>query len=328
MNLYRVSSLIAAFGVALASTRIANAQVKASDQLQKDAAAEVLFQNASKELADGHLDKACALFEESEQLSPAGGTLLNLALCLEKFERWASAYARFQELRTVSRSATPPRPDRVKLAEEHVAALEPILSRVVIELSDADRGKDVNVTVDGVKYAEVAWRVGLALDPGVHQIEVSAPDKKSAVAKFQIGGGRIGTRETIRIATLETIWAEAHPTRTAGLVVAGAGVLALGAGAVFGILAVTKNKDGRDACSSGSPSGDFRDGQCIQGTTTFRSANDLKSEARTFANVANVLVPVGLVAGAVGGYLFFRTTRTRQVGFSVGPGSVAVEGAF
>src|SRR5882672_4544932 len=59
-------------------------------------AAEALFDDGRKLLADGRFAPACEKFEQSEHIDPAVGTLLYLAECYEKSGRTASAWATFR----------------------------------------------------------------------------------------------------------------------------------------------------------------------------------------------------------------------------------------
>ncbi len=80
-------------------------------------------------------------------------------------------------------------------------------------------------------------------------------------------------------------------------------------------MTITTNKAGRDKCSrdtNGSASREDFDptGRCFADSTAWKEANDEKSKARTFANVANVLVPVGLLGLGVGAILVWRSSGT------------------
>jgi hypothetical protein len=294
------------------------------------AAAEDLFQRAKAMIAAKDFSSACPLFAESYRLDPAGGTLQNLAVCYEESGKWASAYARFQELRALSKNANPPRADRVKLADEHLAVVTPRVSRVVVVITDAALAS-AEVHLDGVTYTHASWSTGIAVDPGAHELVVAAPGKKPYRATVRASSA--GAEERVRVPSLaddpmiatpppssstrvapdddaeKAREASARARRKTGVIVGGAGLVVLGAGAVFGILAITKGNAGEDKCelrtNPGAPTSDFDlvSGACYRGSPTWQDANDTKSEGRTFANIANVLVPVGIVGLGVGAYL-------------------------
>jgi hypothetical protein len=289
--------------------------------------AEDLFQQAKVLLANREFARACPMLLESYRLDPAGGTLQNLAICNEELGRWATAYARFQELRALSKVADPPRPDRVKLADEHIAKLTPKLSRVVVVMP-AETASTAVVTLDKVTYLQPSWSTGILVDPGDHELEVSAPGKKPFHASVSIPS-KSAARQEVNVPALEDAPVAASPTasapnavapstpaptsspfRTTGIVIGAVGLGVLVVGGVFGVLTFTTNAAAKDKCSAdanpnANPADFDASGRCFVDTDRFRSANDLTSDARTFANVANVLVPVGLAAAGVGAYLAF-----------------------
>ena len=326
----------------VAAARPALAQPSSETQ----AAAEDLFQRGKQRFAAKDWSGACTLFAESYRLDPAGGTLQNLGVCYEEVGKWASAQATFEELRSLSRTSNPPRPDRVKVAEEHLEKLAPKVARIVIVADDAP--KNLVVKLDGKVRAPISWAEGIVVDPGTHSLEARAPRKLPFVAQVDVGPSDDGARKTVRIPPLTDPPptpelagernepppgrdGEAAPTaanRTAGIIVGSAGVVTLGAGVVFGVLAGQAKTGSRDLCSRsgnpGAPATDFdpSSGRCFEGTQAFRDASDKTSEARRDANVANVLVPLGAIAIGVGVYLILhRTSRARAVAPGNAPGN-------
>lgn len=285
---------------------------------EREAQAEDLFQRGKERMAAHDPAKACALFNESYRLDLAGGTLQNLAVCYEDLGKWASAYARFEELRALSKTATPPRQDRIALAEARIAALRSRVSRLFVLLPRESRASEMTVKIDGTAYTDVSLSEGVLVDPGEHQVEVSAPDKIPFVARVDVAGRETAVRAEVRVPPLAATLGRdqgrppSHPTRSAGFVVGGLGVAALGAGAVFGVLAVSANSAGKEKCQResnlGAPPGEFdpTSGHCLEGSAALAAANADKSRANDFANVANVLLPIGVLGLAVGTYLFFR----------------------
>ena len=306
----------ASFLASLTFVAVVHADERTSPATQTEA--DRYFERGTRALAAKNYDEACPLLEKSLELDPGGGTLQNLAVCLEGQQKWASAYARFQELKSTSRAASPPRLERATLAEQHITTLEPILSRVVVDVATEDAAV-ATVKLDGKPQPRASWKDGVIVDPGAHSIEVSAPDRLPRTERVIIRKDKVANRETIRIPMLESAWKETRPTRPAGVVVAGAGVLTLGAGVVFAVLAIEKNDDGKERC---------RSEQCLVGSPALADANESKDGARLFANLSNVFIPLGAVALGVGGYLFFRTSSARQVGLGMSPAGMRLEGTF
>ncbi len=329
----------------------------------RSAAAEDLFQRAKVLLAKREFAPACPMLLESYRLDPAGGTLQNLAVCYEEMGRWASAYARFQELRAISKAGERPRLDRIKLAEEHIAKLEPRISRVMIVMPEASAGA-AEVTLDGVKYLQPSWSAGIAVDPGTHEIVVAAPGKQPF--RTSVTTANDGVQEQVRVPALADEEKAAPPAaevqsaepaalsssepppttnslRTTGFVVGAAGLGVIAAGGVFGVLTLTTNGAGKDKCSAaknpGASRADFDpvSGRCYEGSSAWNDANATKDDARTFANVANVLLPVGVFALGVGAYLVLRkdspsgtasAASVSSVHLSPSLGGASIEGRF
>lgn len=349
----RVAVLAVAFG---AQALLVGGEASAEPRVDRSAAAEDLFQRAKALLARRQFEPACPLLLESYRLDPAGGTLQNLSVCYEEIGKWASAYARFQELRAVSKDTQRPRPDRVALAEEHIAKLEPRLSRLVLVIPDA-LVAHATVTVDGEEFFQASWSTGIAVDPGTHEIVVSAPGK--VPYHTSVDTANDGAQREVRVPALADEEAPAppphepapsfagrepapptHRLRTMGLAVGAVGAGVLAAGGVFGILTFAANGAGKDKClratNAGASASDFdpATGRCYRDSPAWSDANAAKGDARTFANIANVLVPLGIVGVGVGVVLFFKqdspssAARSSAVRLSPSLGGASIEGQF
>ena len=101
----------------------------------------MLFQQGRALMADGRIAEACQKLEESQRLDPAGGTILNLALCHEQEGRLARSWSEFKEAMVVAKRDG--RRDRELEAANHVSALEPRLSRLTIVVPAAHAGRGV-----------------------------------------------------------------------------------------------------------------------------------------------------------------------------------------
>ncbi len=280
----------------------------ATPTTEQVAAADHLFQEGLEAMRVGEYAKACPKLQKSLDLDPATGTKLNLAHCYEALGRTASAWSLFNAVAAEAKHATPPRPDRVKTAEEHAAALQSRLAYLTV-MVPPPVPSGLSVTVDGV-----TWLVGEALpaDPGVRALEVTAPGKTPARAEMTVGDG---ARVTFTVPPLADLPRSPTPpkapspparasegSRVPGFVLVGVGAASLATGAVFGALALSKNADS-ERCG--------QDPQCTR-DAAYPTAN-------TFAWVANVTIPVGIVAGGIGAYLLL-TSRGSSDGASVAVG--------
>src|SRR5688572_1853214 len=108
----------AKLGLAIAcSLLIAQGGAQAAEK--NSAAAQALYDEARRLVAQRNYDAACPKFKESYELEPGGGTLLNLADCYELQGKRALAWSTFKEaLVTAQRDR---RDDRVEYARRHIA---------------------------------------------------------------------------------------------------------------------------------------------------------------------------------------------------------------
>src|SRR5260221_3353622 len=157
--------------VVLCSSQWARAQPEAAD---KSLATELLKEGRA--LVDqGHVPEGCRKLEESQRLDPGGGTLLNVALRHEKEGRTATAWAEFTEALGLAKKDD--RPQRIELAQTHIIALEPTLSRLVIQVPDAADASDLEIKRDGSVIRRAAWGTAMPVDPGEHVVEAGAQGK-------------------------------------------------------------------------------------------------------------------------------------------------------
>lgn len=309
------------------------------------AQAEDLFQRAKGLMAKRAYAEACPMLSESYKLAGGGGTLQNLALCYEEEGKLAFAYNRFIELKILSKRAS--RADRVRLADAHIATLEPRLSRLRLFVKKDRQLAELQIEVDGDEFGQASWDAGVVVNRGAHIITVRAPGYKTATLERSVD---IGATETVEIPLLAALPKPPAPKvatspspaaalaeldaisgqralRTTGFVVGGIGIATLAAGGVFGILTITTNSAAKGACVDNTGGtltnpGPYNDPRLPirQGGGCFTSqpdqspsqaltrSNELRDEARTFANVANVLIPIGVVALGLGTYLVFRSS--------------------
>lgn len=183
-------------------------------------------------MSAGRFREACPKLEESQRLDPGAGTLLNLALCREQEGRLATALVLFDEALRASR--VDGRTDRVAIAEEHIAALQPRQARLVVRVGAPAAG--LRITVDGVELREPAWGVATVIDSGSHRVEATAPGYRPFQAITDVRDGASSVVEVRLTASPETPRAitgrrEKHPGFVPLMVV---GALGLGTAAVGG----------------------------------------------------------------------------------------------
>jgi serine/threonine-protein kinase len=138
------------------------------------AAAEGLFDQGRAAMQEGDFGKACGLLERSQHIDPAVGTLLYLAECYEKSGRTASAWATFREAADTAAAAR--EPQRARTGRERAQRLEPLLSRLTIQVAPETQ-QLAGLTVDrrDKPVQPALFNVAVPTDPGEYSITASAP---------------------------------------------------------------------------------------------------------------------------------------------------------
>jgi hypothetical protein len=247
-----------------------------------------------KALIDSNLIQGCAKFDESLQYNPAAiGTLLNVALCDEKLGRVASAVAKFSEAR--DRAKEQGFAEHLRAAEQHIAALEPQVPHVTIELAETLPGTRVVLDDRVVALDRLA---NVAVDPGEREVVVSAPGRLSHRTRLIIHKAE---HKDVRIPALARSITITSSRRRIGQIMtfAGAGALATGVG-----LGVYGRQLWREQIDLG---------RCQTIGDDIRCSSDGQAEtdrARTLGNVGTVVGIAGAAVAGAGLYLWLRSPRS------------------
>jgi hypothetical protein len=306
MNVDRRASL--GLLILLSLTRPALAEPTSADK----SLATQLFKEGRALVDQGKVAEGCRKLEESQRLDPGGGTLLNVALCHEKEGRTATAWAEFTEALGIARKDD--RPQRIEIAQAHIEALEPTLSRLVVQVPPTADLPDLEIKRDGGTLRRAAWGTAMPVDPGEHLIEASAHGKISWRQTVTVGGK--AEVKTIAIPPLENapvtvtpvaagtsntpfsatpIAPAKPPNHAAAWVALGFGAVGLGVGSFFGLQAVSEQSTADDNCSP----------RC---TPEGLRAND---QAIRAANLSTVGFGVGFVGVGLATYLFLTNGASR-----------------
>ncbi len=306
------------------------------------AAAEVLFREGMRSSKAGDYAEACAKLEESQRLEASLGAQYYLADCYEHIGRSASAWANYVEVANKARAAK--ELGKEQAASKRAAALEPKLARMSIDVEDRALA-GLEVRRGDIVVGPAQWGVAVPVDPGSYVLRASAPGHQAWSKTLDVADG---VTLSERVPTLEPLPVElttaaapapapapveqplpsaglqpapvapAHPSharRTAGIVVAAVGVVALGASAVFVVLA--KNAD----ADSKKPGACAADGVCSK-----QGLSD-RNRALSFADSATVASIAGGVLTATGVVLWL-TAPHAQTEVGLGPSSVTLRGRF
>ncbi|MFL5304489.1 MAG: hypothetical protein ACJ8F1_04720 [Polyangia bacterium] len=325
----------------LAGAVAADRQARAEPTADDKTLATMLFQQGRGLMADGRIPEACPKLEESQRLVPAGGTILNLALCHEQDGRLARAWSEFNEALVVAKRDG--RHDRELEAASHVSALEPRLSRLTIVVPPATRVEGLVVERDGHELGGGAWSTPIPVDGGEHVIRATALGREPFTTTVVIG--KEADARTIEIPVLATpVIVVVSPTRApapdgtppmtastarylrvGGVATAGAGVLLL-SGAGYALAMALSAKDASNPHC-------FTDGCDASGIQSRKDAVS-RGDAATFLGIGGAV----LVAAGATVYYFGRRSGSPQpetrvsarlvVGAAPGAVVTAIAGGF
>lgn len=282
------------------------------------ALAEALFQQAQTLMDEGQVDQACPKFAESQRLDPSTGTLLNLAYCHERQGKLATAWNEFAAALVLARRDG--RQDRVEFAQEHVNEIEPKLSRLIIRLPKEHDAEGLQVRLAGTEVGRPAYGVALPVDPGVHELTVTAPGKTPWETTITVAPGA-GTSQmnipALKDAPEESVPAVGKVKSPAGAVedeggpkgptrrqvafgVGGLGLVGIGVGAAYGVVALSKN-------SQSNKQGCAKDTDICEG-----KGEALRNQALDAGNISTVAVIAGgaLIGTAI--VLYFTAPRKQR----------------
>lgn len=284
------------------------------------AAAEALFRQGRALMDQGDYAAGCPKLRESYSQDPATGTLLALAVCLERSGLTASAWATYAAV--AERAQRDGNSDREEAARERMALLEPELPRLTIDVDrQAAQLPGFQVKRDGREVGSGGWGVSLPVDPGDHVVEATATGHRplritvrvelaSPVGKVQIptlapASEHSPFAETERREELdEGASTGLSPLRIAGLAVAGAGVAALGVGGYFALHARSRYADSKD------------DGACNAANQCNEAGGKLRDDAIEAANAATISALVGAALTGAGVALWVLAPPKRPTGIA------------
>jgi tetratricopeptide (TPR) repeat protein len=177
--------------VLLSWTRHANAtEPEATTSASKGAeitspssSAESAFEKGLTAAEAGDWALALESFLESEKYEAAPGTTLNIARCREKLGQNAAALTDFKNVA----AALPDGDERAVYARARVAALEPLVSYV--KLSLPEEAGNAHVFFDGVEVASSVLGSAFPVDPGEHEVVVTAPGREREVVQLTLRAG-------------------------------------------------------------------------------------------------------------------------------------------
>ncbi len=270
--------------------------------------AEQLYVEAKRLAAEGSYADACPKFEESQRLEPAIGTQFNLADCLEKTGKPATALLLFREVSKVAQMSG--KQERQRAAAERIAMLETTVPRIRVKITTPPPANEIVAWLDGkVVEADDVTR-GMAVDPGPHSVRVEASGYKPWSTTITIAIAAPGAAPTVeelapppleKVATTIVVAStptEPPPSRLRPLAI---GLMAVGGiglvtGSIFGLSAIS-SKNAAVGCSGAN---------CAAGEP---GSGDKIRDAQSAGTASTIFFVVGGVLAASGIVLFFAAPR-------------------
>ncbi len=329
-------------GLCLFASSPASAQT--ADQ-QAALNAQALYDQAFAEMGKKQYASACRKLEEAVRLVPQGtGARKTLGECYEKLGKLASAWSTYAILKPMADKSG--QTERSHFAAERAAALQPRLATLAIEVPLSIRTlTGLKVVRDGIEIGEPQWGSPMPVDTGGHEVLVSAPGYKTWSKEVEVVAD--GAKLSVKVPELEpdketpkplaptATAAPALPTvppapdwqKPVGLSAMAFGGIGLSAGAILGILAVSRKNASN------------QEGRC---DPTTNICNDeglaLRSEAVGLGNGSTVAFVIGAATLAGGTVLYLTAPRKQQdskakstqpnAQVSLGPGGVTVRGVW
>ncbi|HEU4410037.1 MAG TPA: hypothetical protein VFS43_32580 [Polyangiaceae bacterium] len=298
----RGAALLVASAALVASPRAAR-----GDQAADEAGA--LFREGAQLRKEGKTREACAKFaqsmKKSEGTGPTAALLLHVADCHEREGKLATALAEFRQASALYQQQR----DEVSASEcrRRAGELVPRVAQLVLRVERPVSGLVVKRNGQVVEKGQLAART--PVDPGEYVITAEAPGYvpfRTAVVVAPDAREVVANVPALRAVPLPPVSEPPRPRPVAGYVLGGLGIAALGAGATFGMLALSSNKEAEDKCQT-------------EATCSADEATAARDRATTQAWVANVGVGIGLAGVAVATYVLFIAPR--------GPSSAPSAGA-
>ena len=318
MKFFECSRLPSAF---LVSFALCAASTVARAEERDPAAAQALFDEAKKLSAAGKYSEACPKLAESQRLDPGIGTQFHLADCQEKSGKIASAWANFLEVASQARASG--QSDREKAALKRAGQLESRLPRLRIDVPEANRAPGLEIRRDGALVGSAQWGTPVPVDPGEHELVATAPGKRTLSQKVRVEVGKTnalvlpaleaepasadhaaapaqafvaaeatqGTAETNPApsdSSLRDSGADGGGPNPMIFGLAGLGIIGIGVGTVFGLMASSTYDDSKAECRPDDPNLCSKEGVA------------LRDDARSQGNISTVAFVVGgaALAGA------------------------------
>ncbi|HTR52640.1 MAG TPA: hypothetical protein VMJ10_18120 [Kofleriaceae bacterium] len=251
-----------------------------------DDQADVLFQQGKTLEKDGKTLEACGKYQQALRLNAnAIGIILNVALCDQNAQKYASAYKLFTDARNRAREQN--LPEQLKAAEEHLAQVEENVAHLGLGFAEPPT-EDTKIVV-GDEVVPIGQVGDVLVDEGQVSIEVSRPGRVAYETKVSVAKGEHKAIAIPALALPVTVKSGRH---TFGKIVTISGGALVVTGVVLGVIAWHDYNQ------------QFDMGHCMKGLCD-QTGQPAVESAQTLGNVGTAVGIGGLVVASVGAYLWF-----------------------
>ncbi len=164
----------------------------------QESEAAALFSEARALMLEGRFERACPKLEQSQQLEPRVGTMLNLAVCHERLGMIASAWVEFQQARDAATAEG--RNKQRDLAQERIDLLGPRVPWVTLAVAPNAGVDGLALALNGAPVDPTEWGEPMPIDPGEHILVGAAPGYAPREVRFVLVESQ---RSTVTLAKLE-----------------------------------------------------------------------------------------------------------------------------
>jgi hypothetical protein len=284
-----------------------------------------LFREGRRLVALHRFAEAREKFEESKELDPGAGLMLNLGDCYEKLGKTVRAWNEYREAAVAARESG--NRAREKEAIDQIARLEKSFARVVIQVQEQQMALDgLEIELDEASLPKEAWGEPVPIEAGRHEVRAKAKGRRTWSETFEVTPERgpdiqvpeLEPEPEVKVQTVQIVEkthererevdvgersrSNGGALRGAALVIGGAGIAAIGVGSVVALSA--KSAYDHAGC---------------QGSVCLRPS-ELDAQSGAFRNEG--LATVAMVTGAaalVGAAVLWATAPSRRSGIRMQP---------
>jgi hypothetical protein len=319
----RHRSLLPALAAGLITLAAGSSGAQA-DKLEDEAAARALFDQAVAEMAAKQYTAACPRLEEVTRLIPEGiGAHDKLGECYEAVGKLASAWSQYDNV--VALAAKAGQFDRSKEAAAKAGALKGQVATLTLQVPSNVRSiRGISIARDGAPMPESQWGQAVPVDPGAHEVEITAPGHERSKKQVEVPTNGVKVIYEVSAPALLRAAPTAAPSpvqRILGIAVIGVGAAGVGVGAVLGGLAIGKKDESN------------QQGHCDAQDRCDDVGFALRSDARSLGTGSTAALIAGGVLLAGGVVLFFTAPAAAEqkrptARIEVAPGGLLVRGSF